>query len=111
MELFSRVKFPNLVQQAAFLTSFINEYLEENYPTPSLMPKDPPLRSKIRKIVSQAKEELKLLLRRSEDEIEDRPYLAGDFSLLDAAVIPRFLRIEDWGPPGRPFNAPAQPMA
>jgi len=37
------------------------------------------------------------LLQRFEDDIGDQPYLAGDFSLLDAAVTPRILRIEAWG--------------
>ncbi len=36
------------------------------------------------------------MLRRLENEMGDQPYLAGDFSLLDAAVIPRFLRLEEW---------------
>jgi glutathione S-transferase len=106
----------------------INEYLEEKYPDTPLLPADPGLRSKIRilidygvnrtypayerlrnemlkvesernlEVISEAKQELKGLLQRFEDEIGDQPYLAGDFSLLDAAVIPRFLRIEAWGP-------------
>ncbi len=106
----------------------INEYLEERYPDPPLMPKDPGLRSKIRilidygvnrtypayerlrnemltaesernfDVIFEAKQELKGLLQRLEDDIGDRPFLAGDFSLLDAAVIPRFLRLEAWGP-------------
>jgi glutathione S-transferase len=106
----------------------INEYLEEKYPDTPLLPADPGLRSKIRilidygvnrtypayerlrnemlkvesernlEVISEAKQELKGLLQRFEDEIGDQPYLAGDFSLLDAAAIPRFLRIEAWGP-------------
>jgi glutathione S-transferase len=106
----------------------INEYLEDKYPDPPLLPKDPGLRAKIRtlidygvnrtypayerlrnemlkvesernpEIISYARQELKGLLQRFENEIGDKPYLAGDFSLLDAAVIPRFLRIEAWGP-------------
>jgi len=49
-------------------------------------------------VISQSSQELKGLLQRLEDEIGNQPYLAGEFSLLDAAVIPRFLRIEAWGP-------------
>jgi glutathione S-transferase len=37
------------------------------------------------------------LLQRLEDEIGNQLFLAGDFSLVDAAVIPRFLRLEAWG--------------
>ena len=108
-------------------SAVINEYLEDKYPTPALLPKDPAKRGKIRigidygvngtygsyeklrnemlkveserdaATVAQATAELKRLLRRFEDEIGDRPYLAGDFSLLDVAVIPRFLRLAVWG--------------
>ena len=106
----------------------INEYLEEKYPAPPLLLNDPALRAKIRilidygvnrtyppyeklrnemlkpeeernfAVISQSSQELKGLLQRLEDEIGNQPYLAGEFSLLDAAVIPRFLRIEAWGP-------------
>ena len=48
-------------------------------------------------MLESAKNELKNLLQRFEREIGDQPYLAGDFSLLDAAVIPRFLRMEGFG--------------
>jgi glutathione S-transferase len=105
----------------------INEYLEEKYPQPALMPKDPGKKAKVRILIdyglghldapyqkvrmeftkdekerSQAaleegKRELKNLLQRLEREIGDQPYLAGDFSLLDAALIPRFLRMESFG--------------
>jgi glutathione S-transferase len=123
-------KVPVLVDGNTIIyeSCIINEYLEEKYPDPPLMPKDPGLRSKIRilidygvnrtypayerlrnemlklesernfEVIFEAKQELKGLLQRLEDDIGDQPYLAGDFSLLDAAVIPRFLRMEAWGP-------------
>ena len=102
----------------------INEYLDEKYPQPPLMPKDQAKRAKIRilidyglnhldpsyqkirmemmkeekerdkETVENAKKELKNLLQRLDREMGDQPYLAGDFSLLDAALIPRFLRME-----------------
>jgi len=105
----------------------INEYLDEKYPEPPLMPKDHGKRAKIRilidyglshldgsyqklrqelmkdakernqEVIESAKKELKNLLQRFEREIGDQPYLAGDFSLLDAALIPRFLRMEGFG--------------
>ena len=105
----------------------INEYLEEKYPDPPLAPKDPAKRAKIRilidyglnhlespyqkirmesmkeekernpEVIESAKKEIKNLLQRFEREIEEQPYLAGDFSLLDAALIPRFLRMEGFG--------------
>jgi glutathione S-transferase len=123
-------KVPVLVDVNTIIyeSCIINEYLEEKYPEPPLLPKDPGLRSKIRilidygvnrtyppyeklrnemlkvesernlEVISEAKQELKRLLQRLEDEIGDQPYLAGDFSLVDAAVVPRFLRLEAWGP-------------
>ena len=123
-------KVPVLVDgdNTLYESCIINEYLEEKYPEPPLLPKDPALRAKIRilidygvnrtypsyeklrnemlkpeeernfAVISESSQELKGLLQRLEDEIGDQPYLAGEFSLLDAAVIPRFLRIEAWGP-------------
>ncbi len=104
----------------------INEYLEDQYPESPLMPKTPARRAKIRllidyaltdiipphqrireqmvkdekerdpAVIESAKRELIDMLRRFEIELGDQPYLAGDFSLLDAAVVPRFLRHEEW---------------
>jgi glutathione S-transferase len=122
-------KVPVLVDGDTILyeSCIINEYLEEKYPDPPLLPKDPGLRAKIRiridygvngtysvyeKLrnemlkdesersaaeITEARTKLKGLLKRFEDEIGDNSYLAGEFSLLDAAVIPRFLRLAAWG--------------
>lgn len=114
-------------ETAVYESCVINEYLEEKYPQPSLMPKDPAKRAKIRILVDyglnhfeapyqklrqemmkgekernqetieSAKKDLKNLLQRFEREIGDQPYLAGDFSLVDAALVPRFLRMEGFG--------------
>lgn len=105
----------------------INEYLDEKYSEPPLMPKDHAKKAKIRilidyglnhldppyqkvrmelmkdekernqETIETSKRELKNLLQRLEREIGNQPYLAGDFSLLDAALIPRFLRMEGFG--------------
>jgi glutathione S-transferase len=105
----------------------INEYLEEKYPNPPLLPKDPAKKAKARilidygmahfdsayqklrmelmkeakdqsqPIIDGAKSDLRNLLRRFEDEIGDQPYLLGDFSLVDADLIPRFTRLEGFG--------------
>jgi len=105
----------------------INEYLEEKYPQLPLMPRDPAKRAKIRilidygmnhldppyqklrqemmkeekernqETIANAKRELKNLLQRLDREVGDQSYLAGEFSLLDAALIPRFLRMEGMG--------------
>jgi glutathione S-transferase len=49
-----------------------------------------------RQIIENTVSQLINLFQRLEREIGDKPYLAGEFSLLDAALIPRFLRMEKW---------------
>ncbi|HWO41158.1 MAG TPA: glutathione S-transferase family protein [Candidatus Eisenbacteria bacterium] len=122
-------KVPALIDGDTVLyeSCIINEYLNEKYPDPPLMPNDPAERAKARiaidygltqmdgayqklrnelmkeekqqdkGLISEAKAELKRLLERFENEIGDRPYLVGAFSLVDAALIPRFLRLEGFG--------------
>ena len=105
----------------------INEYLEEKYPNPPLLPKDPGKKARARilidygmahfdgayqklrmelakdpkeqsqQVVDNAKGDLKKLLQRLENDIGDQPYLVGDFSLVDADLIPRFTRLEGFG--------------
>jgi glutathione S-transferase len=105
----------------------INEYLDEKYASPRLMPSDPSARAKARILVDfgltqmdsaytklrmemmkdekdrnqetlkAAKEDIKKRLRRLEQELGDKDYLLGDFSLADADLIPRFTRLEGFG--------------
>jgi glutathione S-transferase len=49
-----------------------------------------------RQIIENAVSQLVNLFQRLERQIGDMHYLAGEFSLLDAALIPRFLRMEKW---------------
>ena len=122
-------KVPVLTDDATVLyeSLIINEYLDEKYPDPPLMPKDPAKRAKARilidygmahfdapyqrlrmelmkdskeqnqQVIAGAKAELKKLLQRLEDEIGDQDYLLGDFSLVDADLLPRFTRLEGFG--------------
>ena len=48
-------------------------------------------------IIDGAKNELKKLLQRFEEELGDRQYLLGDFSLPMPILIPRFTRLEGFG--------------
>ena len=122
-------KVPVLADDSTVLyeSLIINEYLEEKYPNPALMPKDPSKKAKARiltdygmahfdspyqklrmelmkdakeqsqPIIEGAKAELKKLLQRFEDELGDQQFLLGDFSLVDANLIPRFSRLEGFG--------------
>ena len=122
-------KVPVLTDDATVLyeSLIINEYLDEKYPNPPLMPKDPAKRAKARilvdygmahfdapyqrlrmelmndakeqnqQVIATAKVELKKLLQRLEDEIGEQQYLLGDFSLVDADLLPRFTRLEGFG--------------
>ena len=122
-------KVPVLTDDATVLyeSCIINEYLEEKYPNPPLLPKDPGKKAKARilidygmahfdnpyqklrmeltkdskeqsqPIIDGAKKELSKLLQRFEEELGDQQYLVGDFSLADADLIPRFTRLEGFG--------------
>src|SRR3989338_7293928 len=104
-------KVPVIIDGATVLyeSLMINEYLEEKYPEPPLMPTDPAKKAKIRilidygishldspyqkiriesmkdekernrETIENAKKELQSLLQRFERELGEQPYLAGDF--------------------------------
>ena len=120
---------PVLIDDSTVLyeSLIINEYLDEKYPNPPLMPKDPASKAKARilvdygmahfdsayqklrmelmkdakeqsqPVIDGAKSDLRKLLQRFEDEIGDQQYLMGDFSLVDSDLIPRFTRLEGFG--------------
>ncbi len=122
-------KVPVLTDDSTVLyeSLIINEYLEEKYPNPPLLPKDPAKKARGRILVDYgmahfdsayqklrmelmkeakeqsqptidgAKSDLKKLLQRFEDELGEQQYLLGDFSLVDADLIPRFTRLEGFG--------------
>jgi glutathione S-transferase len=122
-------KVPVLTDDGTVLyeSCIINEYLEEKYPNPSLLPKEPGKKAKARilidygmahfdspyqklrmelakeqkdqnqQAIDSAKADLRRLLKRFEDEIGDQQYLVGDFSLVDADLLPRFTRLEGFG--------------
>ena len=122
-------KVPVLTDDATVLyeSLIINEYLDEKYPNPPLMPKDPAKKAKARilidygmahfdnpyqrlrmelmkdskeqnqQAIASVKDELKKLLQRFEEELDDQQYLVGDFSLVDADLLPRFTRLEGFG--------------
>jgi glutathione S-transferase len=99
-------------------STIINEYLEDEYPYPALMPKDSEGRARARmmedlrdnhfhpaagllnrelrkaegerdqKVIEQARAKLAECFERMERELAGREYLAGEFSLADIAFYP-----------------------
>ncbi len=110
-----------------FESCIINEYLDEQYPNPPLMPKDPYLRGRGRILVDYAlnyihepylalrgemlkkdsdrnmlvmeesRQTLRRLLIYLEEALGDKAYFLGDLSLADIDILPRFLRMESYG--------------
>jgi len=130
-------KIPVLVEdgKVLFESCIINEYLDEKYPNPPLMPKDPYLRGRGRvlidyalnyahapywdlrgemrkpaaerdqKIIDEKRRTLRELLQYLETALEDEAFFLGEFSLTDIAILPRLLRAETYGA----LPAPALP--
>ena len=131
-------KVPVLVDgdNVLYESCIINEYLEDRYPDPRLLPADPGLRARIRILIdygvnhtndshqairaemlkpegerdagalASARALFIEQLQPLERELEGRDYMAGDFSLLDAAHVPRVMRHVQWGTlpaPGLPL--------
>lgn len=123
-------KVPAIVDgdTVVYESCIIAEYLDDKYPEPSLMPKDPAQRAKIRiltdygvihlftahrvlrdeitkpenerdpAVVDAAKNDLRKLLLRFEQEMGQHAYLAGDsISLLDTNFVARFVQWERFG--------------
>lgn len=110
-----------------FESCIINEYLEEKYPSPPLMPKDPYLRGRGRilvdyglrylhepywdlrsemlkkesernaSIVTEKREILQNLLQYLEEALGDKAYFLGEFGLTDIDLFCRFYRMESYG--------------
>ena len=113
--------------QILFESCIINEYLDEKYPEPPLMPRDPYLRGRGRILIGYAldymhevywrlrgdmlkpesqrdhtvlentRARLAELIQYLETALGEKPYFLGDFSLTDIAIVPRALRMEAYG--------------
>jgi len=122
-------KIPVLAEdgKVLFESCIINEYLDEKYPNPPLMPKDPYLRGRGRvlldyalnfmhepywalrgemrkpeaerdaKVAADSRRRLAELLPYLETPLGDKPYFLGELSLTDIAIVPRLLRMEEYG--------------
>ncbi len=103
-------------------SNIVNQYLDEVYEEPRLMPEDPKARAYARiwmaradedfypqvfvssmgrergfpqERISEAKEKLKVTLSRLEDRLEGSEYLADGFSLADVAHAGNFVRLHE----------------
>jgi glutathione S-transferase len=122
-------------RKVLFESCIINEYLDEQYPNPPLMPKDPYLRARGRVLVDYAlnyihepywalraemlkqkaernaaimeekRGTLRNLLHYLEEALGNQSYFLGELSLTDIDALPRFLRMECYGA----LPAPALP--
>ena len=103
-------------------SNIVNQYLDEVYEDPRLMPENPKARAYARiwmaradedfypqvfvssmgrergfpqERISEAKDKLKVTLSRLEDRLENSEYLAGGFSLADVAHAGNFVRLHE----------------
>jgi glutathione S-transferase len=133
---YGKVPVINNNGKVLFESCIINEYLDEQYPDPPLMPKDPYLRGRGRVLVDyglnyihepywalrtemmkqdsernsavmeEKRHTLRNLLLYLEEALGEKPFFLGDLSLTDIDVLPRFLRMESYGA----LPAPALPL-
>ena len=95
-------------------SAIIDEYLEETYPQVPLLPRDPLQRARARiwidycntrlqqaagyiahdHEVEKSKEKVRGYLATLNQEMREREYLAGDYSLADITYIPFFCRLQ-----------------
>jgi glutathione S-transferase len=98
-------------------SAIIDEYLEEKFPDPPLMPKDPAARAWVRIWVDfcnsrlqaaahevrygsdpeKAKGKVREHLANLDHEMQSRDFIAGDYSLADITFLPFFTRQERYG--------------
>ena len=122
-------KVPVLIDDdvVVYDSTIINEYLDEEYPNPPLMPEDSAGRARVRQLedfcdnsfippaglvlaelhkpeaerdsdrVRRCQGEISRVLGRLENQLEGREFLVGDFSLADIAFVPRVLLLPQLG--------------
>ena len=119
LELNPYAKVPVLIDGDGVIyeSAIINEYLEEKYPAPPLLPRDPFQRAKIRiwidflnsrvhlaahdiahdKDPENARERLMKHLQTLDRVISGTKFIIGDYSLADVTFIPFYVRRERYG--------------
>ncbi len=83
---------PVLVERDLILyeSNIINEYIDERFPHPQLMPADPVARARTRLFLFNFERELLVLLK-------NKYMLGDDFSMLDVAIAPLLWRLDHYG--------------
>jgi len=87
---------PILVERDLILyeSNIINEYIDERFPHPQLMPGDPVDRARVRLFLLNFEKELFVHV----NTLESREYMLGDnFSMLDVAIAPLLWRLDYYG--------------
>lgn len=112
---------PVLVERDLFLheSNIINEYIDERFPHPQLMPADPIMRARARLFLNRFEKELFIHVENLEDGgkgadksraairdsltmlapifVKQKFMLGDDFSMLDVALAPLLWRLEHYG--------------
>ena len=90
---------PILVERELVLyeSNIINEYIDERFPHPQLMPADPLMRARARLMLFNFEKELFVHVHTLENE-KSRAYMLGEeFSMLDVAIAPLLWRLDYYG--------------
>jgi len=124
-------RLPVLVERDLVLyeSNIINEYIDERFPHPQLMPADPVMRARARLMLFNMEMELfsqiealdsgkEKQVERAKQQVQDRlvelapvftktKYMLGDdFTMLDVAIAPLLWRLDHFGiKPGKPAAA------
>ena len=118
-ELNPYAKVPVLIDGDAVIyeSAIIDEFLEEKYPDPALLPKEPALKARARIWIDfcnsrlqaaahqvrygndpdKAKDKVREHLADLDREMEGKAYIAGDYSLADITFVPFFTRQDRYG--------------
>src|SRR5512145_2722827 len=86
-------RLPVLVERDLILyeSNIINEYIDERFPHPQLMPADPVMRARARLMLFNMEVELSPVFTKTKHMLGD------DFTMLDVAIAPLLWRLDHYG--------------
>jgi RNA polymerase-associated protein len=90
---------PILVERDLILyeSNIINEYIDERFPHPQLMPGDPVDRARVRLFLLNFEKELFVHVSTLEARASNKFMLGDSFSMLDVAIAPLLWRLDYYG--------------